>query len=207
VLAATLPALVTVILRPAMYNGIRHFVFITPALAALGGLAAVWIAESLQRYGRPALAAGAIVLAAGIASPAIDIVRLHPFEYTDFNHIAGGVAGARPRFMLDYWGLALTQAARDLRKLIAERSLPHDSAATLAVCGPHPPVQVAMGPQYETTWDPHGADIAIMLGEYYCAKLDAPLLFEVVRDGVVYARVYDIRGRSIPTLLTVPGLK
>jgi len=27
-----------------------------------------------------------------------------------------------------------------------------------------------------------------------------------VRDGVTYARVYEIRGRSIPTLLTRPGL-
>ena len=33
-----------------------------------------------------------------------------------------------------------------------------------------------------------------MLGEFYCAELDAPVLVEVVRDGVVYARVYDIRG-------------
>jgi len=27
-----------------------------------------------------------------------------------------------------------------------------------------------------------------------------------VRDGVVYARLYDIRGRSFSTLLTQPGL-
>jgi hypothetical protein len=27
-----------------------------------------------------------------------------------------------------------------------------------------------------------------------------------VRDGVTFARVYDIRGRSFPTLLTQPGL-
>ena len=45
----------------------------------------------------------------------------------------------------------------------------------------------------------------MMLGEFYCAKLDAPVLFEIVRDGVVYARVYDIRGRSITSLLTIPG--
>ena len=63
-----------------------------------------------------------------------------------------------------------------------------------------------MGPQYTTTWDPKGADFAIMLGEFYCAKLDAPLLLEVVREGVVYARVYDISGRSISTLLTLPGV-
>jgi len=46
----------------------------------------------------------------------------------------------------------------------------------------------------------------MILGEFYCAKLDAPVLFEVVRDGVVFARVYDIRGRSTTTLLTVPGI-
>ena len=27
-----------------------------------------------------------------------------------------------------------------------------------------------------------------MLGEFYCARFDAPLLAEVVREGVVYAR-------------------
>jgi len=27
-----------------------------------------------------------------------------------------------------------------------------------------------------------------------------------VRDGITFARVYDIRGRSFPTLLTQPGL-
>ena len=44
----------------------------------------------------------------------------------------------------------------------------------------------------------------MMLGEFYCARLDAPMLFQVVREGVVYARVYDIRGRSISTLFTIP---
>ena len=44
------------------------------------------------------------------------------------------------------------------------------------------------------------------LGEFYCRKLDAPVLVEVVRDGVAYARVYDIRGRTYDTLLTRPGL-
>ena len=135
------------------------------------------------------------------------MARLHPYEYTHFNRIAGGATGARPRFMLDYWGLSLTQASRQLRALIAERGEePPRGAWTVAVCGPHPPVTVALGPQFTTTWNPKGADFAMMLGEFYCAKLDAPVLFEVVRDGVVYARVYDIRGRSIATLLTVPGI-
>jgi len=153
------------------------------------------------------LGAGALVLLLGIASPVADMAWLHPYEYTHFNRIAGGAAGARPRFMLDYWGLSLTQASRQLLALIAERGeRPSGEKWTVAVCGPHPPVTVALGPQFITTWNPKGADFAMILGEFYCAKLDAPVLFEVVRDGVVFARVYDIRGRSTTTLLTVPGI-
>src|SRR6202034_3202472 len=198
VLAATLPILITIAARPAMYNGIRHFVFTVLPFAVLGGLAGAWIARRLEPLGRAALVAGALVLFVGAASPGLAMARLHPYEYTHFNRIAGGAAGARPRFMLDYWGLSLTQASRQLRALIAERGeQPPRGTWTVAVCGPHTPVTVALGPQFTTTWNPKGADFAMMLGEFYCAKLDAPVLFDVVREGVVYARVYDIRGRSI----------
>jgi Dolichyl-phosphate-mannose-protein mannosyltransferase len=205
-LAAVLPVVVAVATRPAMYNGIRHFVFLTPPLAVLGGLAGGWIARRLPSYGRTATAAAAVLLIVGVGSPVIDMVRLHPYEYTDFNHIAGGVAGARPLFMLDYWGLSMRQASLELRSLLAQRrETPSNAKWTVAVCGPHPAVVVALGPQYSAIWDPRGADFAMMLGEFYCAKLDAPVLFDIVREGVVYARVYDIRGRSITSLTTVKG--
>jgi hypothetical protein len=207
VLAASLPILITVATRPAMYNGIRHFVFVLPPIAVLGGLAAAWIARRLRHYGTSAAAVGAAALIAGIAAPVDDMVRLHPYEYTDYNHIAGGVAGAQKNFMLDYWGLSFTQASRQLLATIAERQeTPPHGQWKVAVCGPHPPVSVALGPQFTTSWDPQGADFAMQLGVFYCAKLDAPVLFEIVRDGLVYTRVYDLRGRSITSLLTVPGI-
>jgi hypothetical protein len=202
VLAALLPVLITVAMRPAMYNGIRHFVFLTPPFAVLGGLAAAWIARRLLPYGRIAIAAAAAFLIAGIGSPVVDMVRLHPYEYTDFNRIAG----ARLLYMLDYWGLSMRQASLKLREVLAARGeKPSNPTWKVAACGPHPAVVVALGPQYSAIWKPKGADFAMMLGEFYCAKLDAPILFEIKREGVVYARVYDIRGRSIPSLLTVRG--
>jgi hypothetical protein len=207
VLAATLPVLLTIVAKPYIYNGIRHLVFVVPPLAVLGGLAASWIGARLQRYGPAAIVAASLAFVAGIASPVVDMVRLHPYEYTSFNHLAGGVRGAQADFMLDYWGLSLTQASRRLLDYIAENhQRPASGHWAVAVCGPHPPVSVALGPQFTTTWDPKGADFAMQLGVFYCAKLDAPLLFEIVREGVVYARVYDIRGRSVTSLLTVPGI-
>ena len=116
VLAATLPILITVAARPAMYNGIRHFVFTLPPFAVLGGLAGCLDRPGLNGTASRRGCAGADGVA-GIASPVVAMVRLHPYEYTYFNRFAGGVAGARPRYMLDYWGLSLTQASRQLRTL------------------------------------------------------------------------------------------
>jgi hypothetical protein len=204
VLAAALPVLLTIILQPYIYNGIRQLLFIVPPFAVLGGLAAVWIARRLDRCGRTATAAGAILLAAGIASPAAEMVRLHPYEYTYFNHIAGGVRGARPRYMIDYWALSLTQSARELGRFISRQgATPHDGTWRLAVCGSWPPISVALGPTYVRVSDTKDADFAIMLGEAYCAKIDAPIIIRIVRDGLVYATVYDLRRLSISAPLTV----
>ncbi len=182
-LAAVLPIAVTVIARPAMYNGIRHFVFVLPPLAVAGGLAGAWIANWIAQHGgrlrRPALAALAVIFAAGVALPAIGMARLHPYEYVYFNHLGGGVRGAQPRFMLDYWGLAFKQAGKALRAKLAARGETPPAGRKWTDRGVRPAsvgARVALGDQFEPTWDPKGADFALMLGVFYCAKLDAPLL-------------------------------
>src|SRR5262249_3686832 len=48
VLAALLPPAVTIALHPAMYNGIRHFVFVLPPLAVLGGMAGARMIEAAR---------------------------------------------------------------------------------------------------------------------------------------------------------------
>jgi len=206
-LAALVPPAIAIIERPAMYNGLRHFIFILPPLAVMAALAGAWIAGRLAPYGRAALGAAALVFAAGISLPIIEMTRLHPYEYVYYNHIIGGPAGARPRYMLDYWGLSFKQAGNALRDLIAARGeKPPNGKWTIAVCGPHAPAQVALGDDFSLTWDPKGADFALMLGEFYCARYDAPVLVEIERDGVSFARAYDIRGRTITNIFTAPPL-
>ncbi|HVY00858.1 MAG TPA: glycosyltransferase family 39 protein [Pseudorhodoplanes sp.] len=205
--AAAVPVLFTILTRPAMYNGIRHFVFVTPPLAVLGGLAGAWLFEELRTRSRAALAAAVAACAIGLADPVYVMHRLHPYEYTHFNRIAGGLEGAEDRFMLDYWGLAFKEASEQLRALLTER---HETPPIgrrrwrIAVCGPHPAAEVELGPEFVTTWDPKGADFAMMLGEFYCAEPDAPILVEIDRDNIVYARVYDIRGYDLTSVFKHP---
>src|SRR6516164_2316246 len=52
--AGVFPIALAVLTKPAMYNGIRHFVFVAPALAVLGGLAGAWIGSALLGWSRPA---------------------------------------------------------------------------------------------------------------------------------------------------------
>jgi len=200
--AAMFPIALAVLTKPAMYNGIRHFVFVAPAMAALGGLAGAWIAERLWRAWRPATAFTAVVLVAGLLLPIKEMVKLHPYQYTHFNVIAGGIRAADDRYMLDYWGLAFKEAAQKLRaKLTESMEFPTDKRRwRIAICGPQRAAQVELGPEFRVTWDPKGADFALIMGEFYCSELAEPVLVEIQREGVVYARVYDIRGRVVTSL-------
>jgi hypothetical protein len=207
VFAALFPAVLTVLTRPAMYNGIRHFVFLSPPLAALGGLAGAWIARQLwqmsnPRIRQPAAAFAAAVLLAGLFLPVREMIRLHPYQYTHFNVLAGGIRAADDRYMLDYWGLSFKEAAQELRARLTESmETPTDKRRwRVAICGPQRPAQVALGPEFRVAWDPKGADFAMSMGEFYCSQLTEPVMVEVQREGVVYARVYDIRGRTVTGL-------
>jgi hypothetical protein len=206
-LAATLPLVIAMVKRPALYNGIRHFVFVIPPMTVLAGVAfgraMNWLKQNRRSWQPAALA----VFAFGLLLPLSEMYRLHPYEYTHFNHIAGTVRSADNFFMLDYWGLALKQASDGLREELVERqeAAPGGRKWKVAVCGPQRPAQVALGPDFTIGWDSNAADFAMTLGEFYCKGLTAPVMVEIKRDDVVFARVYDIRGRSISTLLAIPA--
>ncbi len=206
-LAAIFPILVAIVKRPALYNGIRHFIFVIPPMTVLAGLAFArgmnWLKENRRNW-QPAAVA---VFSFGLLLSLGEMIRLHPYQYTHFNHIAGTVRAADDRYMLDYWGLALKQASDGLREQLDEQqeAPPKGRKWKVAVCGPQRPAQVALGPDFTIGWDSHAADFAMTLGEFYCKGLTAPVMVEIKRDDVVFARVYDIRGRSISSLLSIPA--
>jgi hypothetical protein len=206
-LAALLPLVIAIVKRPALYNGIRHFVFVVPPMAVLGGVAFGWLVQWLRNYGRAAQGAFAGLFVIGLGLTLSEMIRLHPYQYTHFNHIAGTVRAADTQFMLDYWGLAFKQASDELQDLLDERDEepPKGRKWKVAVCGPQRPAQVALGQDFTIGWDSKAADFAMTLGEFYCKGLNAPVLVEIKRDDVVFARVYDIRGRNISDLLSIPA--
>ena len=206
-LAAAMPIAIAIVKRPALYNGIRHFIFVIPPMTVLAGLTFEWIMRWLKDNRRSWQPAVLAVFVFGLLLPLGEMIRLHPYQYTHFNHLAGTVRGADDRFMLDYWGLAFKQASDELREQLAEKqeAPPKGRKWKVAVCGPQRPAQVALGPDFSIDWHSNGADFAMTLGEFYCKGLSVPVMVEIKRDEVVFARVYDIRGRSISSLLSIPA--
>ena len=204
--SAFFPVIIAMLTHPALYNGLRHFVFVVPPFAVLGGLAGAWVLCRAKAFATWAVAAVTAVFIGGLVLPTSDMVRLHPYQYTAFNWTSGGVRMAHDNYMLDYWGLAFKQASEALKAKLSEMGLkpPAGRRWTVEICGPQRPAEVALGPDFETTWDRKRADFAMMLGTFYCRDLTAPVLVEIEREGIYYARVYDIRGRPVPNLLTEP---
>jgi hypothetical protein len=207
IMSAFFPVLLAMAARPALYNGLRHFLFVIPPFAVLGGFAGAAIFEWARARGGAVIAGAVAIFLAGIALPVSELVRLHPYQYSSFNLASGGVAKAQDNYMLDYWGLAFRQASEKLRAYLDARGEkpPSGRRWVVEICGPQRGAEVALGPDFETTWDRKAVDFAMMLGTFYCRDdLKAPVVAEVKREGELYARVYDLRGRAAPNLLTEP---
>jgi hypothetical protein len=95
-------------LKPVVYDGLRHFLFLLPLIGvmAAGVLADFLSAPRFTRPGRVLLALTAFTA----LLPAIDMARLHPYDYIYFNELTGGLRGAQGNFETDYWGASYKEA-------------------------------------------------------------------------------------------------
>jgi len=108
-IAVFVPLAVALIMRPTLYDGMRHFIFVLPPVAVLAGVGASQFAVlGISRWIR--LAAGGAV-GAGLVAVLFEMWQLHPYQTVYFNHaIAGGLSGARGRHETEYWGSSYREA-------------------------------------------------------------------------------------------------
>ena len=113
------PLLLSLLVRPNVYDGMRHALFLLPALAALAGLGAASLLERAPS-GWPRRSAAALLLAA-CALPLSPLLKLHPYQMTYFNAAVGGLAGAGGRYETDYWLSSYKEAIEWVNQRAAER--------------------------------------------------------------------------------------
>ena len=113
-LAVLFPIGYFVILRPAAYDGLRHFLFLVPPLVVVAALGLDWV---WARASRLSLAAGlgfAAVLVIAMLTQLMMMAGLHPQEYAYYNSLVGGVRGAYLRWEGDYWSNAMRESSAQL---------------------------------------------------------------------------------------------
>jgi hypothetical protein len=123
-------------LRPVVYDGLRHFLFLLPLLAVLAALSLAEIVGG-ARAGRAQVVAASVagLVALNAALVLRQYAALHPYEYVYFNELVGSLPGADGRFETDYWGASNREAVLWLKTNLLDRS-PHRVFAVHA-CG-HP---------------------------------------------------------------------
>jgi len=187
-----------------IYDRLRHFLFVLPAVAIFAGLAAQRLAGLLA--GRRAMAA-IFAMAILFCLPLPEMIRLHPYQYAYFNFLVGGVKGASGRYETEYWSTSnreameyintqsggkkvrVLAAANDFNKIsVTWYAAPNVEVQTVQEkFGDKPDLSKAAGPDGL----PEGFDYYLATYRFGMSRAfpQAPVEFAVKRSGAVFAVV------------------
>jgi hypothetical protein len=101
---------VYVVLKPIVYNGIRHYLFLVPIFVLLGSMGLIDFIKSSATIWSKRIAG--VFVALNLLLVLIQLGQLYPYQYIYFNELVGGVKGANGKFEMDYWGASLKEAAQ-----------------------------------------------------------------------------------------------
>lgn len=116
------PLLYFIIFTPNVYDGIRHVLFILPGLALMAGLGADYLFQQMRKHISQIVAAFAIItlLVMGMAS----VFRMHPYQMSYFNVLAGEREAIHTRYETDYWVSSYKEGAEWINQRQAEVQKP-----------------------------------------------------------------------------------
>ena len=200
-LSVIFPLVCQVIWHGPAFAGLRHFLFVVPAIAILAGIGLDAAVTALATRGRLVAASGLAIVTAGFLWDAVTLVRLHPYEYLFYNPLVGGLQGASRRYDLDYWFASMPEAVSQLESYL-RRSEPVEAGKvaqvySVAVCGERLPFERSVTlPQLRFAFKPEWeqSEFFIAPTNMNCdADLDGKIVGTVERLGVPIAYVKDRR--------------
>lgn len=109
-----LPLAIFAVLRPNTYDGLRHFLFVLPAVAVWGGIGCQWLWKQIRFAPLRWSFALALALSAGVQVDSL--VGLHPYQMTYFNCLVGGEAKASRRYDTETWLTSYKEAMEWIRR-------------------------------------------------------------------------------------------
>jgi len=183
-LAVNLALILT--LKPVVYLGMRHFLYLLPILGLLAALSA---SEFLLRIrSRVVFWVVSVLILANLGGTARQMAKLHPYEYVYFNEFTGKLPGAFGKFEIEDRGSAAKEAVEWLKK-----NRFTDPQATYHVASFQDPFSTVYylppNAKYEESLDKADYLIALPFGGKH--QLKNPLLYSVTREGVPLMDIYE----------------
>jgi hypothetical protein len=206
-LTVIFPLLCQVICDGPAFTGMRHFLFVIPALATLAGIGLDAAVTTLATRGRLLASGGLAVVTACLLADAVTLVRLHPYEYLFYNPLVGGLEGASRRYDLDYWFGSMPEALQQLEAYL-RRTEPADASRpapvySVAVCGERLAFEKTVTlPQLRFDFKPKWTQSEFFIAPTHMncdGDLDGKVIGTVKRLGVTIAYIKDRRALIPPT--------
>jgi hypothetical protein len=205
-LTVVFPLACQVIWHGPAFSGLRHFLFLIPALAVLAGIGLDRALAALKTRDRLAASGGLAIMTACLLWDGVTLIRLHPYEYLFYNSLVGGLEGASRRYDLDYWFSSMPEAIGVLEAYL-RRTAPGDAnwatqVYSVAVCGERLPFEKTVTlPQlrwdFMSQWQQ--SEFFIAPTQLNCDRdLDGEIIGAVERLGVTIAYVKDRRALTRP---------
>lgn len=102
------PLILFYLFRPVLYDGWRHFLFLTIPIVIMAGFGFLWITKIKNKFLKLILL---VIIGFNLVQTGREMVRLHPYQYIYYNELVGGLKGAYLKYETDYWGAAYKEAA------------------------------------------------------------------------------------------------
>jgi hypothetical protein len=188
------PVAYAIAIKAVLFDGMRHFIFVLPLIAALTAVLADRALEVMARLPQRAYAYGLLALY-GVGHVSV-MARLHPDEYVYYSGFIGGVEGAAGLFKLDYWANSYAEAVTGLvdhlRAEYGADFMNHDF--TVADCGPPLSAAYYFPGNFIFTSNPREAEFFIAFTKDRCNKtLPGKEIYRVERMGTLLSVVIDRR--------------
>ena len=205
VLSTLFPLVFTLIDKPALYNGIRHFTFILPPISIISALGIIMTWDYLKFFRNYRIAFLSVIVFLGLCT-FITLFKLHPYEYIYYNNLAGNLPEAESDWEADYWSSSLKEASRLLVEEIKQEELKSNVHLThpylVAVCAEDIQGQAYLGKNFQVTKNWIAADFYISTTSMNCDKvLRGKMIGKVERMGAILAVIKDRRSLIGPMRL------
>ena len=181
VVSLVVPLLAILIVRPVLYDGFRHVLFIVPLICMVLYFGFAIVLGEVGRIGRVLLIG--LVAAFWVQSVAA-MVRLHPYEYVYYNPLVD------PHdFELDYWGTSFREVGERLNDYARENAAPGEKLR-LWTCGPMQALSLYLDPDRFEFVKAESAQLKVLLNRGKCLAIGkTPPIISVGRGDLVFAVV------------------